>query len=239
MRSKKSSYVDLEQDWRGLLDTCGARMPELDLSGSLLSWALVEMQDLRAMRKGLDNARRRLTERLGEVREVGWDEARRLRGLLTWQFGTQDPGSMRSRAEMSPEGSERRRIMRQTTQSGQLGEWQRLSAALLMNQADLPFLETQRTQFETLVDQAEDFFQSQAALSASKQEASQQLAKLVTDCQRLATVLRFSLKQFYGPSAEKLTEFGIQPFRGRKKLTPPTPPPAESTAPADPAPAVD
>ena len=49
---------------------------------------------------------------------------------------------------------------------------------------------------------------------------------------RLATVLRLSLKQFYGPTAEKLVEFGIQPFRGREpkaKLLPPgeeTPDPA-------------
>jgi hypothetical protein len=179
-----------------------------------------------------------LTKRLKEVREVGWDEARRLKGLLTWQFGTQDPGAMRSRAEMSPEGSERRRTMRETTQSGQLGDWQRLRSALQVSQAELPHLETQMTQFEALVRMAEDLFQSQAALSASKQEASQQVAKLVSDCARLATVLRFSLKQFYGPSAERLVEFGIQPFRGRKKLTPPPPPPTESTAPDDAVPAV-
>jgi hypothetical protein len=38
------------------------------------------------------------------------------------------------------------------------------------------------------------------------------------------------------PGAEKLVEFGIQPFRGRRK---PLPPPAESTAPTEAAPAVD
>ena len=151
-----------------------------------------------------------------------------------------DPGAMpASGNERAREGSERRRTMRETTYSGQLGSWQRLKAALQVNQAELPHLEAQMTQFETLVSQAEDIFQSQAALVASKQEASQQLAKLVSDCQRLATVLRFSLKQFYGPSTEKLAEFGIQPFRGRKKLTPAPPPPAESTDPADPAPAVE
>ena len=129
--------------------------------------------------------------------------------------------------------------MRETTQSGQLGEWKRLRSALQVNQAELPQLAIQMTQFDTLVGQAEDLFQSQAALAADKQEASRQLAKLVADCQRLSTVLRFELKQFYGPSAEKLTEFGIQPFRGRKRLTPPTPPPAEETDPATPAPAVE
>jgi hypothetical protein len=105
-------------------------------------------------------------------------------------------------------------------------------AALEMNQAELPFLETQRMQFGTMVGQAEDLFQSQASLSASKQEASQQLAALVTECQRLETVLLFSLKQFYGPRSEKLVEFGIQPFRSRTKPPSPPPPPVESTGPA-------
>lgn len=122
--------------------------------------------------------------------------------------------------------------MRETTRSGKLGGWQRLMAALEMNQAELPFLETQRMQFGTMVGQAEDLFQSQASLSASKQEASQQLAALVTECQRLETVLLFSLKQFYGPRSEKLVEFGIQPFRSRTKPPSPPPPPVESTGPA-------
>jgi hypothetical protein len=125
--------------------------------------------------------------------------------------------------------------MRETTRSGKLGDWQRLMAALEMNQADLPFLETQRAQFGAMVGQAEDLFQSQASFAASKQQASQQLSALVTECQRLETVLRLSLKQFYGPRSEKLVEFGIQPFRSRTKPPTPPPPPAESTGPADPA----
>lgn len=120
----------------------------------------------------------------------------------------------------------------ETTRSGKLGEWQRLLLALQVNQAELSHLEVYRTQMETMVGQTEDLFQSQASLVASKQRASQELAGLVSDCQRLATVLRFALKQFYGPGSEKLVEFGIQPFRGRRKLLPPPPPPVEETGPA-------
>jgi hypothetical protein len=53
----------------------------------------------------------------------------------------------------------------------------------------------------------------------------------------MATVLRFSLKQFYGPTSEKLVEFGIQPFRGRKRRN--ASPQAESAAPAEATPTVD
>lgn len=120
--------------------------------------------------------------------------------------------------------------MPETTRSGMLGQWQRLKAALQVNQADLPELENQMAQFETLLGQAEDLFQSQASFVASKQQVSQQLTTLLTECQRLATVLRFSLKQHYGPGSEKLAEFGIQPFRSRtRKPTPPPPPPPETT----------
>lgn len=129
--------------------------------------------------------------------------------------------------------------MRETTRSGKLGEWQRLMSALQVNQTELEHLEPHRTQFETLVNQAEDLFQGQAALLAQKQEASQQLSALVRECQRLETVLRFSLKQFYGPSAEKLVEFGIQPFRGRTVKPKLPPPPAETPDPAEAAAAVD
>jgi hypothetical protein len=56
---------------------------------------------------------------------------------------------------------------------------------------------------------------------------------------RLVTVLRLTLKHFYGIRSEKLTEFGIQPFRGRSRRTakglpppkpagPPGPPSSES-----------
>ena len=128
--------------------------------------------------------------------------------------------------------------MREKSRSGQLGELQRLLAVLQVNQAELPHLETQRAELDALVGQAGDIFQSQAALAASKQEASQKLASLLTDSLRLATVLRFELKHFYGPTSEKLVEFGIQPFRGRKRQNTQSPP-AESAAPAEAAPAVD
>ncbi|MES1243479.1 MAG: hypothetical protein ABUT39_17860 [Acidobacteriota bacterium] len=120
--------------------------------------------------------------------------------------------------------------MGETTRSGKLGAWQRLLAALQVNLADFPHLETQRTQLVALVAQAEDLFQNQAALTASRQKATQQVEDVTMECQRLATVLRVSLKQLYGPRSEKLVEFGIQPFRSRARKPELPPPPAESVA---------
>ena len=49
---------------------------------------------------------------------------------------------------------------------------------------------------------------------------------LANDAQRLASGVRVMLKEHYGIRDEKLTAFGLQPFRGRnKKTTTPGEPP--------------
>ncbi len=117
-----------------------------------------------------------------------------------------------------------------------LGDLQRLLTAVNANADDLQHLEGSRTAFEGLVSQAQLLSQEQAALMASKQEKTYALKIVMTEGQRLATVLRFAVRQHYGIAAEKLTEFGMQPFRGRlrKIKEPEAPPPVEVTS-ADPA----
>ena len=107
------------------------------------------------------------------------------------------------------------KAQRERTRSGMLKEWQRLLEALQANQADLVHLGALSTQLETLLSQAKHLVQCQAALEASKREATQRLNVLLADCQRLATVLRLSLKYHYGPTADKLTDFGIEPVQRR------------------------
>ena len=60
---------------------------------------------------------------------------------------------------------------------------------------------------------------------AEKQGLSRQLKTVFTESDRLANVVREALKAHYGIRAEKLVEFGMQPFRGRKlaKTAPETP----------------
>jgi hypothetical protein len=47
------------------------------------------------------------------------------------------------------------------------------------------------------------------------------------EASRLGTVLRFAVKQHFGIRAEKLTEFSLQPFRGRKRQAPVFVPPTD------------
>ena len=123
-------------------------------------------------------------------------------------------------------------MSKETTYSGVLGELQRLRKSLVANSADLAHLEGPKAKFDDLLDQAQEIVNHQAALTASKQEASKQLRAVLGLAQRQGNILRLSLKAHYGIRSEKLAEFGLQPFRGRKvkatvpeiDKTPTTPP---------------
>ncbi|HZF10806.1 MAG TPA: hypothetical protein VFE33_18615 [Thermoanaerobaculia bacterium] len=123
---------------------------------------------------------------------------------------------------------------RETTAAGKVGDWQRLLAPLVANADDLKHLEIPRTQLAAMVSQAADLKKQQAAQRAAKQEASKQLQETITEGVRLANLLRQAVKQHYGIRAEKLAEFGMQPFRGRKPApaptTPSVPPPTVEVA---------
>jgi uncharacterized membrane protein YgcG len=105
---------------------------------------------------------------------------------------------------------------RETTYTGILGGWQRALKTFAANAADLAHLEASRLKLETIFQKAQDIAQQQAALTASRQDLSQQLKTLIQEGQRALAVLRVSVKDHYGPRSEKLAEFSIQPFRGRK-----------------------
>ena len=123
---------------------------------------------------------------------------------------------------------------RETTHAGKLGDWQRILAPLAANAADLAHLEVPRAKLAALLVEAVDLKKQQAASQATKEMSSQQLQAMIVDGQRLAALLRQAVKQHYGPRSPKLSEFNLQPFRGRPKsakTTPtPTPPAPESPA---------
>lgn len=116
-----------------------------------------------------------------------------------------------------------------------LGELQRFKESMSANVNELESYEGSRVKFEGLVVKAHSLTQQQAALTAAKQEVSQQLKGVLAEAQRLATVLRFAVKAHYGPEAEKLVEFGLQPFRGkaRKQKAPEKPQPEPPAPPAE------
>ncbi len=102
------------------------------------------------------------------------------------------------------------------TYSEVFGDWQRMLPKLEANVGELGHLQPQWTKLGGLLAEGVDINKQQEAMAASKQEASKRLKVIVTEGERLATVLRLSVKEHYGIRSEKLAEFGLQPFRGRK-----------------------
>ena len=126
----------------------------------------------------------------------------------------------------------------ETTYSGVLGELGRLGTALEANAADLPHLEGPRGRLDKIYTEARQVAQQQAALTATKQEASKRLKVLLVEGKRVANGLSRFLKEHYGTRSEKLTEFGLKPFRGRAPkaaTSAPEPPPTPSTPVVSPA----
>jgi chromosome segregation ATPase len=101
------------------------------------------------------------------------------------------------------------------TYSGTLGDLGRLVAALTANANELPHLEGVRARLEKTVAEAQEMAKQQAALTASKQETSKRLKELLSEGNRMAAGVNKLVTENYGLRAEKLAEFGLQPFRGR------------------------
>jgi hypothetical protein len=129
-------------------------------------------------------------------------------------------------------------MQNETTYSGILGEWQRLLDAMSANTTNLPHLEAARQLFVDHLNETQALLRRQAAQTAEKQQSSQDLRVKISDGQRMATMLRQGIKQYFGIRSEKLAEFGLNPYRGknsRKKPEDPDPlpPPTETAAPTE------
>lgn len=117
-------------------------------------------------------------------------------------------------------------MSQETTYAGMIGEWQKLIATLEANAADLTHAEVPKNDLAAMLARAQGIFLEQAALTATKQEKSKQLKDVMTEGQRLANALRVLVRQRYGIRSEKLVEFNLQPFRGRKRKAKPAEPAA-------------
>jgi hypothetical protein len=115
-----------------------------------------------------------------------------------------------------------------------LNGWERLLTSMEANTEDFKTLETYRAKLKSMLDSAREVSAHQAAMDATKQEATKNLRALLVEGRKLATFLRSGVKQRYGDRSEKLVEFGLAPARPRAKATaeqkppatpPPTPPP--------------
>lgn len=125
--------------------------------------------------------------------------------------------------------------MKETTNAGKMGYLQSFLGNLEANAQELSHLDVSRLKLGTLVGQLREIELRQSALKAGSQEASKELERLLSDALRLATVLRLAVKEHYGIRAEKVAQFGLQPFRGRTRTKSKPQAPALQTTPSEPA----
>jgi len=93
-------------------------------------------------------------------------------------------------------------------------KWRRIAKAVRDNAGDLPQIEPYGRQLETMAGEFEDATGRQSAHAAGKQQESKRLRELEINGSKLATFVANGVRQRYGDRSEKLTEFGLQPFRG-------------------------
>jgi hypothetical protein len=104
--------------------------------------------------------------------------------------------------------------------------WEKELTAIERNIADLAPAEIPRQRLQGILTQIRGYAAEQAVLTASKQEATKQIYRLLAEGRKVSTVLRTIVREHYGNRSEKLAEFGLQPFRGRpRKTEPPIPTP--------------
>jgi len=106
--------------------------------------------------------------------------------------------------------------MKGNTYDASFAEWRRLLKPFVNKPGETPHLDGHVAKLVSLLAQVEEIEGRQSALAAAKQEMSQQLKVLVVEGRKTAAFLKAGIRDHYGRKAEKLTEYGLQPFRGNK-----------------------
>jgi len=117
-----------------------------------------------------------------------------------------------------------------------LKEWGQMSTSIAANAPDLPQTEIPRAALEKLTEELRKLVNDQKLHQSTKQQISQRMKVIHSEGAKLATVLRFLVKQHYGNRSDKLVELGVNPLRSRARKAAPAvaPPPATAPTPAIP-----
>jgi hypothetical protein len=104
-------------------------------------------------------------------------------------------------------------------------EWEKLATTVAANKDDLSYIDGYRQQLEIEMAGAKAANVRQSAAQAESQQASRDLDGFLASGSDLANRVRTGIKSKYGIRSEKLKEFGLKVFRGKKKSSTAKPPP--------------
>jgi hypothetical protein len=100
-----------------------------------------------------------------------------------------------------------------------LAEGERLVSSLANNSTEAPHLEAPRQKLVVILDDVRTLGVQQDLHTANKQQVSQRLKTRLSEGKKLLTFLRTGIKEHFGNHNDKVVEFGVQPFRRRKRDT--------------------
>jgi hypothetical protein len=98
-----------------------------------------------------------------------------------------------------------------------VAEMREIASTVAIHGSEVPQLATAQTSLDKIVSEIEELLAQRSFHQSNKQKASQQLRTKIEEGSKIATVIRFTLKQHFGRRSEELVKFGLQPFRGLKR----------------------
>ena len=112
--------------------------------------------------------------------------------------------------------------------------WAQIATGVTANAADAEHLAPGANRLLELRTRAIELSGRQASLTTAKQETTKELRQVLREGDAVADFLRTGARAHFGPDSEKMIEFGMQPFRGRKLK--PENPEVKTAAPHSPTP---
>lgn len=94
--------------------------------------------------------------------------------------------------------------------------WVQVAAGVNANPEEAKHLQPGSVRLEGLHKEATELSVEQAALTTAKQEVTKKLQRVLREGDALADFIRTGARAHFGADSEKMIEFGMQPFRGRK-----------------------
>jgi hypothetical protein len=120
-----------------------------------------------------------------------------------------------------------------TRYSDFVAEGERLATSLVPSLKDVPHLEAPQQKLVAIVEDVRSLAVEPNRHTANKQQVSQRLKTRLEEGKKLMTFLRTGIKEHFGNRNDKVVEFGVQPFRRRKRdaSLPESKPPEATKAP--------
>ena len=97
--------------------------------------------------------------------------------------------------------------------------WAQVAAGVSSNPQETEHLQPGAVRLQGLHTRASELSVRQAALITAKQEVTKELQQVLREGDALADFLRTGARAHFGPESEKMVQFGMQPFRGKKPLS--------------------